>query len=56
MRRKCPGDICLISLMVGLAAHDLEGSVYLLKQYNTRKIVRQRDLAKRERFVSALVD
>ena len=56
MSRKCPGDICLISLMVGLAAHDLEGSVYLLKQHDACEIMRQCDLAKRERFVSALVD
>ncbi len=35
----------VVSFMVGLAAHDLEGAVYLLKQDDAGKIVRQRNLA-----------
>lgn len=42
--------------MVRLAAHDLEGAIDLLEQHHAGEVVRQRDLAERERFVSALVD
>ena len=42
--------------MVWLTAHDLEGSVYLFKQHNACEIMRQRDLAERERLVRSFED